>query len=536
MEFLKKINHAIASKIGWLKLFKIFIGAAVFLSFFYVSFKEIDPDLGWHLKVGQWIYTYKQIPHFDEFTYTMPGHRWVAHEWFMEVIFWLAMTHNLWWMVCLFFALAAFLPFFFWLRRTRSIWAILYLLLAVTVFLGMMGVRPQILSFSIFFLCFEILYRRFWGDGQEKRKNLFYIGLPLLFFIWANLHAGFIAGLTLFMILFLVDLIWPRRTGGRINKERITNSAVLLISVAVTFINPYGLELYQEIFRTVFSSNIARYIVECLPFFYFNSISFSVLIGAAIFFILKESKRYRLNFLAAAIFFTASFLKSFRMITMFFVVTIPLIFSGIERAKTQILQVRRVYPFDPMTRRILEVIRVTIFLSVLVIFGYGIISFQTFKYPDRAIDFLKKYNQEKKVDHIFNDFGWGGYLIWKAPEIKIFIDGRMPAWRADIGRSAMDDYVKVSYAQNQEDWQAVFASRQIDVVFLRNELILPEQDGWLKKYLPEEIKQYIAERKYDKFLVNFFGIKKLISLKKSLMQNGWQVIYEDNLAVILKKP
>ena len=44
---------------------------------------------------------------------------------------------------------------------------------------------------------------------------------------------------------------------------------------------------------------------------------------------------------------------------------------------------------------------------------------------------------------LYNDYGYGGFLLWWMPEEKIFIDGRMPAWR--IGdRTIFYDYVTIS--------------------------------------------------------------------------------------------
>jgi hypothetical protein len=41
---------------------------------------------------------------------------------------------------------------------------------------------------------------------------------------------------------------------------------------------------------------------------------------------------------------------------------------------------------------------------------------------------------------MFNDYGWGGYLIWNLPEEKVFIDGR-----ADIYmKKVFGDYLKVT--------------------------------------------------------------------------------------------
>src|SRR5258706_10828497 len=43
-----------------------------------------DPDLWWHLKVGELIWTTHSIPSADLFSYTTANHPWVAHEWLAE--------------------------------------------------------------------------------------------------------------------------------------------------------------------------------------------------------------------------------------------------------------------------------------------------------------------------------------------------------------------------------------------------------------------------------------------------------------------
>ena len=39
---------------------------------------------------------------------------------------------------------------------------------------------------------------------------------------------------------------------------------------------------------------------------------------------------------------------------------------------------------------------------------------------------------------IFNDYGWGGYIIWRSGGSKVFIDGRMTGWQAGDKRILSD--------------------------------------------------------------------------------------------------
>jgi len=57
--------------------------------------------------------------------------------------------------------------------------------------------------------------------------------------------------------------------------------------------------------------------------------------------------------------------------------------------------------------------------------GYNL-SEQKF-YPVKAVAYLSK--QDLSSGNLFTLYDYGGYLIWKLPNKKVFIDGRMPSWR-----------------------------------------------------------------------------------------------------------
>jgi hypothetical protein len=68
--------------------------------------------------------------------------------------------------------------------------------------------------------------------------------------------------------------------------------------------------------------------------------------------------------------------------------------------------------------------------------------FQQTDYPIEAIAWVKT-NRHEVGHRLYNDYGHGGFLLWWMPEEKIFIDGRMPAWR--IGdRAIFYDYLAIS--------------------------------------------------------------------------------------------
>ena len=72
----------------------------------------------------------------------------------------------------------------------------------------------------------------FWKLPGSKAERRLLLALPLIFLPWANLHAGFVAGLGLISLYALGEFIsrrpfWPYL-------------AVLGLAAVVTLINPYG--------------------------------------------------------------------------------------------------------------------------------------------------------------------------------------------------------------------------------------------------------------------------------------------------------
>ena len=62
-------------------------------------------------------------------------------------------------------------------------------------------------------------------------------------------------------------------------------------------------------------------------------------------------------------------------------------------------------------------------------------------YPGQAVEYIQKHGCQG--GNIFNSYDFGGYLIWKLPTQKVYIDGRMPDWRDEAGQRYMDRYFKV---------------------------------------------------------------------------------------------
>ncbi|MBI5042754.1 MAG: hypothetical protein HZC10_02770 [Nitrospirae bacterium] len=137
----------------------------------------------------------------------------------------------------------------------------------------------------------------------------------------------------------------------------------------------------------------------------------------------------------------------------------------------------------------------------------------TFAAPKDASDFLIDL---KISGNMFNEYGFGGYLIWRLyPEKKVFIDGRslepdvyeeykFIASASVMGKRSWEDILKsynISYIVtppllpggeiypivdklfDSEDWVLIY-SDQLSLIFLRND---PENISIIKKFAKDKI-------------------------------------------------
>ena len=512
------INLSFPKKI-WphcLLVLKIILGIVITVSFFIVIKKNIDPDLGWHLRVGEQIVQTRNIPYFDTFSYTMAGHPWVDHEWSADILLWLGYNNHLWLLIEVFFTFFAVFPFLFWIQRAKNYPFLFAVTLASLFAIQIIGVRLQVVSFFLFFLVYEFLYR--W---RLKLIGFFWLYfLPPIFLLWANLHAGFSLGLGL-LLFFLILLFFDR---PRKRKRIISFAFIFTLSAALALVNPYGIGLYQEVVRVALSSETAKYIQEWQPGLFFINPQFAVFLGIFIFTLIAARKKVDFGLWSLPLVLFLAFLKSVRLSLLFIASALPLLHYGWAFLQKEIDRAQLLHPAPKKIRKAGIVTALIVFVLLSSLAVYSAATYKSMAYPDQAIEYLKK-NPDLTALNIFNEYGWGGYLIWKLPRVKVFIDGRMPHWKDNTLDSAMADYISVT---DKKNWEAVFAKRNVSLALIKNQP---------KKFRGQSyLARFSFTKKIDLWLNKTNQVEKPSDLESLLENAGWRAIYKDAVAVILKKP
>lgn len=523
------------SRADLFKSAKITFAVIIFLSFLYIGARSFDPDLGWHLKVGEWMRERGKIQTQDEYSFTMPGFRWINHEWFQDIALSWLWNKGLWPIAIIIFTLLAYVPFLVWLKRVETFAELWLIGLLSVVTLGFIGVRPQVVSFLLFFVVYELAQI---GFSKSKSKIPLYPTLmPPIFLIWANLHAGFVAGLILLLVMALADLvsIWKR--------ERkfpapvfAAHASIILASALLTGINPHGFSIYREIVAALTSPFAGRYIVEWLPAIILFDAGSMLIIAL---FLLVSSGWYKKMpsvLFQPALVFGAAFIKSVRMAPLFFITLVPMLSHAYKEFIGKLIAAsQEKIRGKAGARRYLDILTLSAFTLLIIYWGTALWNYQPFNFPRGAVTYLKEEARRGTQIRLLNNYGWGGYLIFEAPEIKVFIDGRMATWNNIDGRSAMRDYVDLFYKGDDARRGAIMSYWKINTVLIEPEAGTVE-NKWLIKLLPSGLRSAVEKSPLTKRFINHTFGDPEESFYDYLNDRGWRVAYKDDTALVLRCP
>jgi hypothetical protein len=385
----------------------------------------IDPDIWWHFRTGQWIFSHGQVPVTDPFSSYGLGKPWVAYSWLFEILVYGLFT-KLGLMGILVFTVSMSLLIAVALHGAmrRAGLSFIAEVFSVAVALGAMSslLSPRPWLFSILFFAVE-LFILFRVRRTDKIAPL--LALPPLFVLWANLHIQFIYGLAV-LGLFLLEVLLSQLPSVSLYPGRRSNlslgraSLLLLTCLVATLITPYHFHLYTPILEYIGQTGVFQVVNELLPLS-FRDFTDWLVIGLAIVaaFVLGWQRAW-LPF--PTLLLLMGTILAFRARRDVWVLVLAALFIISEFGR--FVSNEPSFGFTKL-RAICVIVALTV--AMYLIGRHRQISEQQLEsvvkrlYPVAAVKFI---NEQNYSGPLYNHFNWGGYLIWTLPRLSVSMDGR----------------------------------------------------------------------------------------------------------------
>jgi hypothetical protein len=514
-------------------------------------------DFWWHMATGRLIATSGQIPTVDSFSYTRAGEPFFNQSWLAQLLLYglhqLGGVPLIAFVQALALAFAYGLLLRLCVLRTGNIRLSVGFLLLATLPASFDNwvVRPQTYAIPLFVAYLYLLagWRGVWiakpAKGSERRESedakareggreregresargalLPLLLLPALGAIWVNLHGSFVLGGALIGLTFVGELLrrwWEDRSEARSWATRPVGAAEdvltrederaarpplwhLIVAGALTGLswlaNPGGLQVIGYVRNLLGSSQVTRLVVEWAP----PSIRE---IGGAIFFlflivgivILAYARRAPnlVDMLIAGAFLWLA-LGAVRNNIWFTAAATPLLVSQLAAWRTAATPQRPAFQGLPaLNAALIGVIGLLLLLALPWVKPWlglppQIGDLLDPKTPVAAVAALEQDGD--RPQRLFHDMSYGSYLIWAAPEQKVWADPRIELYPFEQWR----DYQQLAAGNGVE---ALLEKYAIDGLLLSNEdqaeLLAWAQarpDAWELRY-EDETASYFARR------------------------------------------
>ncbi|MDQ6748764.1 MAG: hypothetical protein M3010_11755, partial [Candidatus Dormibacteraeota bacterium] len=438
-------------------LFMVFVGV-VFVA---LARPLIDTDLWWHLANGRLILAHG-VPSRDVYSHTAVGHVWVVHEWLSDVVFYLLYQAGGIRALLLLSAAAVAAGMYLVYRLLRAGGlgnnsAVLISMALLVAASPSFGPRPQVLNFvlSAVLLVFLLSYRR-----RPDRRGWWL--LPY-FLLWANLHSGYVVGVGLLAVYVLGEAVQASsRRLGSLRQEGVPllpRAALRRLAVMVPLgllsgvVTPATWRTLVFALGTLSSSSIQSFITE------WSSPDFHQPWGMALMVVIllmvgglvaaRGAGADPTVVLLGLVGVTLG-LTSQRHVPIFAVAAAPLVGHSVSG----LLATLGFKPRPPRSPAA-AVARINAVILVVLVVGGGV--FMSLNLSSRSIDIAVAAAEpvaatdwlrvHRPPRQLFNEYKYGGWLIWKAPDYPVFIDGRVEVY----GDAVFNEYLRTEYLT--DSWQ-----------------------------------------------------------------------------------
>jgi hypothetical protein len=476
-----------------------------------------DPGTFWHVAAGEKMLATGRVIVDDSFSFTRGGQPWVADQWLAECG--MAIVHRLAGWDGLLLATATLLAgIYAWiaarLLRAGLHWLPTVLLIAVAMMAGspQFHVRPLVGTIVLLGVTFAWLVDV--ESGRRRFRQLCWL-VPL-FILWTNVHGGVLAGLGtagLCISGWCVVAVWilrqssgtDRTSGARASRpaaheragrprSEIVEMTTLLVALAATILlNPYDMALPWEWLRTL-AMPLPSFIVEHAPLDLSDPTAWGTLALAAGYLVALVGifpQRPRITWLVPLVWFLLA-LSRVRNAPLFAITAVIALGDVLPHSRVGRWLQRRgllanlpkgvpplatssaegnlprrhsLFPAAAHAKPLILpaiVVAAAVLLQVggvrLPVVGHGWARFDPAQWP---IDLLPKLHEIEQSNPdgtpIFNDMNFGGFLIYHAPRLRVFVDDRCSLYGTDFllayDRARREDPAEIDRWRQEYDFR-----------------------------------------------------------------------------------
>ena len=439
----------------------------------FVSLTPLAPnDFWWHLKIGQLTYQNGAIPDTNLFSWSLPlDLPYIYGAWLGEYLFYL--LYHLGKLELVIFTRTVMALISFWLvgyeaKRRSGSWRIAALVTtpACIITINNLVVRPQNWSW-LGFMAFFILLSRF-SDRQLRGRWL--LALPLIMIFWVNAHGAFILGLALAGVFFAGEAIrtWVKLPGALPIRSVVLIGATGLLSALATVVNPRFTKIFGYVLDLMTDRPSQGLIEEWqspTPSGIANTAFFILILIVMLVLVFSHYRPTPTDVLLIIGFLWLAW-SGQRYVAWFGMVTMPILARAIAS-----LPIKKP-SFEPQRNWLNAVLAGLLFVPVLAVQPWFVehlplpAAYRTMVWsgiadgplvdvetPVKAVEYLHANPGGK----LFNEMGYGSYLIWALPEQKVFIDPRVELYPFE----QWQDYIRISRGTRYNELLTKFGADRI---------------------------------------------------------------------------
>ena len=444
--------------------------------------------------MGQVIYITHSIPTRDLFSYTARLHPIVPQEWLSELSMYCAYkfagNSGLMLLLCL-LASALVVAGYVLCSLYSGNAKVAFTGAMIIWFFGTIGfeIRPQIFSYVLLIAELLLIY------AGRSRNPLWFLCLPVLFLIWINSHASFIVGIAVacayltgsffeFDLGILVSHRWDLR-------PRRIFACSLALSIFLLFVNPVGFrQVFYPFDNLMNMKTMIANVEEWAPLNLTEARGIGVLAVLLCIVLLIATRKAEI-YLDELLVLAAGAWLAFEHTRM-------MIIFGTLVAPTLSRQLANVWEnYEPEKDRILPnavLIALSCFVVVLAFPSRQNLERQVESgSPVKALQFIKA---NQLSGPMLNDYTYGGYLIWAAPEYPVMMDGRADLYE---WTGFLDEYAR--WAKLEEDPNLLLRKYNVNFCLLSTHSqminVLPLMPDWKQVYSDNLARVFVRKPSKD---------------------------------------